>query len=766
MVGVLDARAPEHGGTGAAGAVTITSRTATLAVAFVFVGFVVNAFSYVLSDGRPVLAVAVAAALLVVMLVAVLSVQLGTMTAVGRRIPRRVRTAALVVLVVLVYAPIPVYGIDWFGLQGFVAGGVLLVLRGAPRVAACAAVCVLAGVLFWTSTGDALNTLYLVVITAVTGLTMYGLSRIRSFIRGLESARSQLAALSVARERLRFAQELQGLVDDRLSRIEVASELVLRLVARRPELAVAELDAVSTTSRAALESVRSVADSYRQLSVTRTIASVRTVLGAAGIVVTVAAEPLDLPPETESLLVVVLRRAVDEVLGHGRATRCALSLAREGGSVRLELGHDGTPQPEPQPGDPQPDDWLRGEPAERVRRAGGRLRAGAGSDGDTVLAVELPLPAPGADAAAEPAGRPMELRGARRILVAVLAGISLNGVVFAVLAPLPPAATAVCVACIVGVAGLQLLVFSRTDVVLAPHARYALLAAQAVLVYVPIVAFGQPLVGLPGFLAGSALLLLPRRAAVVAFVLVVASVAVAQATLGGGAFGVSYGVIATLDHGLVVFGLTSLCVLVAGLSAARTGLATAAVVQERLRFARDLHDLLGYSLSAISLKAAVAVRLVGTGQRERAGDEVRELLGVARQARADARSVSSYYRELVLDDEIASVRSVLAAADVDLELDRGTGELPEEVGSVLATVLREGVCNLLRHSAADRCRISIVQEPGAVELTIVNNGAPRRAGPHAGGISNLTSRVDELAGTTTSGPGRDGEFTLDVRIPL
>lgn len=746
--------APRWGADAGAG-VVITSRTASLAVAFIVVGFVVDAFTNVLFSGRPVGAVLGAAALLVALLAA-LGVQLGAITEAGHRIPHRARVAAAVAIAVLVYAPLPVYSADWFGLQGLVAGSSLLLLRGAARVVAAVAVCAVAGVLEGVYSSDPLTVLYLVVITAVTGLTVYGVSRIRSLIRRLDSARSQLAALSVARERLRFAHELQGLVDEQLSGVEVESELVLRLVTRRPEQAVTTLTEVVTTSRSVLAGVRSVADGYRELSAEQTIASVRTVLGAAGIAMTVTAEPVPLSPENGSLMVGALRRAVDEVLRHGVATRCAITLVRDGSTAALELVHDGGPA----------DDWARGEVAERARRAGGELHAGIAADGSTVLTATLPALAPAADDVAEPVERSMEPRVARRIFVSVLGGLFVNGVIFALLAQMGTAATVASIACIVGVAGMQLLVFSRTDRTLRPGLRYALLAVQAVGVYLPIVAFAQPLLGLPGFLAGSVLLLLPRRAALAAFALVVASIAVAQWVLGGGASGVSYGVIATLDHGLVVFGLTSLCALVVGLSAAQTDLATEAIVQERLRFARDLHDLLGYSLSAISLKAAVAARLIETAEHERAGNEVREMLGVTRQARADARSVSSHYRELVLEDEIVSVRSVLAAADVDLALDREGGDLPAHVGSVLATVLREGVCNLLRHSAADRCRISIVQQPGAVALKIVNNGAQRGVHPRAGGITNLSSRVDELAGTMSSGLVHDGVFALDVRIPL
>ena len=90
-----------------------------------------------------------------------------------------------------------------------------------------------------------------------------------------------------------------------------------------------------------------------------------------------------------------------------------------------------------------------------------------------------------------------------------------------------------------------------------------------------------------------------------------------------------------------------------------------AVAEERLRFARDLHDLLGLSLSAITLKSELTRRLLDTDP-DRAAEELTEILGLARQALADVRSVASGYRELSLDNESRSARSVLAAADVEV----------------------------------------------------------------------------------------------------
>jgi signal transduction histidine kinase len=133
------------------------------------------------------------------------------------------------------------------------------------------------------------------------------------------------------------------------------------------------------------------------------------------------------------------------------------------------------------------------------------------------------------------------------------------------------------------------------------------------------------------------------------------------------------------------------------------------------------------------------------------------------------RSVASGYRELSLDAEAGSARSVLLAADVDAHIRFEHGELSAQVGTVLATVLREGVTNVLRHSKAERCEITVRQEDGRVRMDIVNDGvppAPTEPGPHGGsGIDNLAVRVAALGGRLTAGVDPDGRFRLHAALP-
>jgi two-component system sensor histidine kinase DesK len=244
---------------------------------------------------------------------------------------------------------------------------------------------------------------------------------------------------------------------------------------------------------------------------------------------------------------------------------------------------------------------------------------------------------------------------------------------------------------------------------------------------------------------------------------------VAQAVFTGVLWDIAYTTESTIITGLVVYGLTRLSSLVTELHAARNELAKMAVAQERLRFARDLHDLLGYSLSAITLKSELTHRLM-TKDQVRAQEELAEVLDISRQALADVRSVASGYRELSLDTEADAARSVLLAADVNVRMDLDYGELPVRVRTVLATILREGITNVLRHSKAEQCEITVRQADGQVWIDIVNDGASQATAqrtPRGGsGIANLSARIAALDGTLSAGLDPDGRFRLHAQAPV
>lgn len=314
---------------------------------------------------------------------------------------------------------------------------------------------------------------------------------------------------------------------------------------------------------------------------------------------------------------------------------------------------------------------------------------------------------------------------------------------------------------------LQLVFFSRPGARLRSPTTYLLLGVQALLVYLPLVQFQGAWWGTSGFVAGSALLALRPATGWSVLVAFVASVAVVQ---------VGFGVVPpqdvivtavlTVDGALVTYGLTWMARTVRQLQAVRLELAQAAVAQERLRFAQDAHDLLGLSLSAITLKCDLACRLL-LRDPARAGTVLAEVLEITRHALAEVRSVASGYHELSLEEECRTAASLLTTAGLDVRMDLDDGDLLPEVSTVLATVLREGVTNVLRHSKGERCEITIRNDEGGVRLRIVNDGVTEPAeGVHWGsGIRNLSGRVAALGGALTAEFRNDARFELCARIP-
>ena len=245
--------------------------------------------------------------------------------------------------------------------------------------------------------------------------------------------------------------------------------------------------------------------------------------------------------------------------------------------------------------------------------------------------------------------------------------------------------------------------------------RLLLLLALANVTYLPLIVLGKEWAGMAGFLAGSALLMLSGWPAWVLFTAVTASMLAGPLLLGLDAYSVAYLTVATMDIGLVVFGLSRLSTAIRYVHAARDDLAQLAVIRERMRFARDLHDLLGYSLSAITLKAELTRRLVSADPAQ-ARDELAEVVDIARQALADVRLVASGYRNMSLAEETSSVVTLLSSAGIAVRADVTSEPIDETADTVLATVLREAATNLLRHSTAQNCLIEAHQTCDVVRL--------------------------------------------------
>lgn len=297
--------------------------------------------------------------------------------------------------------------------------------------------------------------------------------------------------------------------------------------------------------------------------------------------------------------------------------------------------------------------------------------------------------------------------------------------------------------------------------------RAGALILLALITYFPMLAFGKEWGGMAGFLAGSVLLLIPGWPAWVLFAIIALTMLVMPIHLALGATFDAYLVIATIDTGLVVFGLSRLSLIVGYLRAARGELAKLAIANERMRFARDLHDLLGYSLSAITLKAELTRRLVLVNP-ERAHEEIEDVLDIARQALADVRLVASGYRNMSLEEEVGAVTALLTAAGITATVEISCGPLDGALDTVMATVLREAMTNTLRHSKAKNCTVTARRIGDSVRLRVVNDGAARTMMPdaHSGGLANIAARLQTVGGTMTAGLRADGNFELVAEAPV
>ncbi|WP_049715331.1 sensor histidine kinase [Streptomyces caatingaensis] len=299
-----------------------------------------------------------------------------------------------------------------------------------------------------------------------------------------------------------------------------------------------------------------------------------------------------------------------------------------------------------------------------------------------------------------------------------------------------------------------------------PYRGLLLLAAQAVLTYIPLLVLGEPWLSALGFLLGAALAQLPRPLSLYAAAAVAASGPLIIVLLPvDNRLGLRVA-LDTLLVGLVVHGIVRLSRLTSQAQDERARAAARAVQRERDRVARDLHDLLGGRLSALALKAQGAAAALPPGDATaEARRELAELEEIARTALADVRGVARGRLPLALDDELARARAALAAAGVTAEV---TGApVPPGLSGPLGACLREGVTNVLRHSDARHCSVTVTRTPGAVRLTIVNDGArPGASGAQGSGLPGLAARAEELGGRLDAGPDGAGRFRLTVELPL
>ncbi|WP_157968555.1 sensor histidine kinase [Streptomyces geranii] len=378
-------------------------------------------------------------------------------------------------------------------------------------------------------------------------------------------------------------------------------------------------------------------------------------------------------------------------------------------------------------------------------------------------------------------------RFATYLLYAVLSGYLARVSVDTYASGAPALQVVACAACFSVLCALQILHARPRSAARGVRYRAAALSAQVLLTYVPLHWLGNPWEAAGDFLAGSVLLLLPSRLKWQVFLAVVAGNPVLAGLRHNGLAFVTSTASSTLVTGLAIYTISRMAHLMAELRRTQARLGYA-ISQERQRFARDLHDLLGYSLSAITLKTEVAMRYV-PHRHEQVKEELTSILTISRQALSDVRHVAHGYQSLSLATELEECVALLRSASIDVDVRTSVPPPEGRTGTVLAIVLREAVTNMLQHSKVRHCEIALDRRGTRLRLRILNdgtdqeydaadaggvdgaNGANGADGPKSSpsrgsrGLTNLETRLAAVGGTLTAGRRPGGHFEMLAEVP-
>jgi two-component system sensor histidine kinase DesK len=220
--------------------------------------------------------------------------------------------------------------------------------------------------------------------------------------------------------------------------------------------------------------------------------------------------------------------------------------------------------------------------------------------------------------------------------------------------------------------------------------------------------------------------------------------------------------------GLAMIGLRTRMILMRELTVARDEVEQLAAREERLRMARDMHDLTGQSLSMITLKSELAVKLLDTGDNSKTREQLEEVAAISRQTLHDIREAVSGYRRPTLAVEAITARTTLTAAGIeagdDPRLITLSGTFDPDAEAALAWCLREAVTNVARHSGARHCDISLSHDDGELVLTVTDDGrgvADEQAGGN--GLRGMSERLAAVGGRL--GVTGSSGFTLTAAVP-
>ncbi|MFG2906229.1 sensor histidine kinase [Kitasatospora sp. NPDC048286] len=322
-----------------------------------------------------------------------------------------------------------------------------------------------------------------------------------------------------------------------------------------------------------------------------------------------------------------------------------------------------------------------------------------------------------------------------------------------------------------------LLVIFRSQAGMRPRACLAIVTTMVGLAIAASVGLGDAFLTLFIYASVCVAIITPARYGLRALVAMAALTAVVGVGIGADVDNVSTFALSAFLSGVAMTGLQRLVATMKELREARAAVAHLAASEERLRLARDLHDLLGHSLSLITLKSELAGRFMDAGKDEAARAQVADIEQVARQSLIDVREAVTGFRRPTLPVELAAARTALAAAQVRLEaapeLVDAWPALSDEERGALAWALREAVTNVVRHGEdATVCTVTADEswEAGGEHyavLEVTDNGrGPGKSHP-GNGLSGLEERLALVGGRLETGSGERGRgFRLRASVPL
>lgn len=303
--------------------------------------------------------------------------------------------------------------------------------------------------------------------------------------------------------------------------------------------------------------------------------------------------------------------------------------------------------------------------------------------------------------------------------------------------------------------------------------RAPLPVRASLLVTLTIVGFGVPItfgsawIGLLLYLGVAYIFVLPSRWRLPGLAASTAA-AVAIGLVGGGHdMWVAFMAFQTAAIGLLMLAFRNSKELVHQLREARGEVARLAANEERLRIARDMHDVLGHSLSMMALKSELAGELARRDGASDAAREIGDVESAARQALEEVRETVAGYRQRGLSEELDGARAMLDANGVEVNVRMAGTPLPDHLDGVLGWAVREGATNVVRHSNARHVTIAVERDEQEARVEIADDGTGVAAVPGRGGsgLAGLADRVAEAGGTVDVGPGPSGGFRLAVRLP-